>query len=122
MKQGTLVRHKHTGKEGVVVDDPFCVCTPDETPVVYWGEEGFLGTQTDELQEIGQYKATPDLHKCGSGRGDNCCIFLAMGPDGLSCERFSDMRYTLIFKRMNAKRNPREPFPDCMIFETKKNG
>ena len=117
MKQGALVRHKPTGKEGVVVDDTWSCCSPDETPVVFWGVTSFLGTPTDELEEIGEYDATPDMHKCGAGRGADCCIFLTMGPGGPCCERFSSMRNTLIFKKMSAKRDPPEPFPECMISE-----
>jgi len=118
MEQGTLVRHKLTSKEGVVISDPWgCCCSPDDTMVVYWGTTYGLRTQTDELEEIGEYDATPDLHKCGAGRGADCCIFLVVGPGGPSCERFGSMRYTLLFKTMSAKRHPSEPFPECMIFE-----
>lgn len=118
MEQGTLVRHNLTGKEGVVVSDPFGCCTSDETPVVFWGVTSFFGTQTDELEEIGKYEATPDMHKCGAGRGADCCIFLTMGPNGPCCERFGSMRCTLIFRTMAAKRDPATPFPECMIFES----
>ena len=111
------MRYKPTGKEGVVISNSFGCCSSDETAVVFWGETFFLGMLTDRLEAIGEYEATPDLHKCGAGRGADCCIFLTVGPDGPCCERFSTMRDTLIFKTMTAEREPPEPFPECMIFE-----
>ncbi len=121
METGTIVEHKTTGRQGVVVNDNFAACTPEETPVVFWGTTYFEGTPTSELDPLGEYQATPNLHKCGAGRKAECCIFLTMGPNGVCCERFSSMRDTLIFKVMSAERNPPEPFPDCMIFPTTPN-
>lgn len=96
-------------------------CTPNETPVVWDGEGGFSGTQTDLLTVIGPENAIGDPKKCGAGRGEECCIFLTCGPDGFCCDRFGDLRYSIIFKasRFTAKREPTAMFPQCQIQESK---
>lgn len=111
---GTKVRNTETGKHGVVVDDIMNCCSSDETPVVYEGETGFLGTDTNNLEDLGPENAQADLHKCGAGKGADCCIFLTGNADGPHCERFSSFRNHLIFKTMRAKRHPAEPWPECM--------
>jgi len=58
----------------------------------------------------------PDPIKCGAGRGEECCIFLTAGSKGFECERFGSLRDMLISRTMNAKRNPEEPYPQCMKF------
>ena len=70
----------------------------------------------EAFRVVGQENARPIPRKCGAGKGADCCVFLTCGADGFSCERFSSMRDTLLFKTMNAKRNPSEPYPNCMVF------
>jgi len=112
MKIGTIV--EYNGRRGVVVNDFMSCCTTDETPVVFYGDDGFNGTPTAELKIIGPENPIPDLAKCGAGQEAKCCIFLTMGPKGTCCERHSDLRYSLIFKQdMSAKRQPVKPFPEC---------
>ena len=114
MKQGTIVEHTESGRRGVVVNDAFGVCSPEEIGVVYYGTTYSDGTQQELLRQVGTYEAVPDLKACGAGKGDDCCIFLTVGPEGPCCERFSSLRNSLIFKTMRAKREPPEPYPDCM--------
>lgn len=114
MKTGTIVKNTETGQLGIVVQDSFGCCTPNELAVVYEGTTSFLGTDTGVLKEIGTYDATPDYERCGAGKGAACCIFLAVGVGGFCCERFSGLRDDLIFRDMKAKRNPPEPYPECM--------
>ena len=117
IKVQTKVRHVPSGRIGVVCPDLVNCCTPEETPVVYEGETGFLGTETVELEILGPENAVPDPQRCGAGQGENCCIFLTCGPNGFCCERFSSLRYDLIFKTMSAKRQPVEMYPGCMFKE-----
>ena len=113
IEPGIVVRMN--GNEGVTVRDSFSCCGQEETPVVWNGETYSTGTETKRLEVVGPYKADPDPNKCGAGKGDDCCIFLAVGANGMCCERFSSLRNTLLFKTgMSAKRDPPEPYPDCM--------
>ena len=114
----TIVRRKSNGALGVVVQDRFNCCTPSEVPIVYHGTTLFLGTEIDDLEEVGPENAVADFRKCGAGQGAECCVFLTGGAKGADCERFGTFRDTLLFKsNMNAKRNPAEPYPECMIFD-----
>lgn len=114
IKSGMLVtRH---GMKGVTVDDMAGCCSPEQTPVVYDGETSFEGVLTEELHIIGPENPVADLVKCGAG-SSKCCIFLTAGPQGMCCERHSDLRYTLIFKTMAAKRHPKKLFPACQDLE-----
>ncbi len=111
----TRVKNKD-GEMGVTCPDFMSSCTKDEVPVVYDGTTASLGTLESDLEIIGPENAIADFIKCGAGKGNDCCIFLTAGPEGASCERYSSLRHTLIFKEMNSKRNPSEPYPNCMIF------
>lgn len=51
-KRGDLVIHKVTHRKGVVVDDVWGVCSPDEVPVRYEGETGYLGTDPCDLENF----------------------------------------------------------------------
>jgi len=115
------VRNTKTGSLGVTVDDLaglLSCCDPGETPVVFDGQGGFTGIQTEDLEVLGPENAIADLQRCGAGKGADCCIFLASGPEGVSCQRFGELRYDIIFRKekMNAKREPTEPFPGCQLF------
>lgn len=92
-------------------------CLPDETPVVFDGDAFSQGVMTTDLKVIGPENAIPDHKRCGAGRGAECCIFLTVGPKGFECERFSSLRYTLMFKKdsMNAKREPLPLYPGCFL-------
>lgn len=113
----TRVKNSSTGKLGVVVPDmppPLDVCESG-VMVSYDNEEGADETACENLEQLGPESATPDYDKCGGGKGEKCCIFLTMGPDGFCCERHSSLRWSLIFKTgMSAKREPLEPYPECM--------
>ncbi len=114
---GIVVENKETGNMGVVVNDPFGVCTDSETPVVYEGTTGFSGTDTKKLKAIGPENAQANPKKCGAGQGEKACIFLALGVDGFSCERFGSLRYIIVSKKegMRAKREPTELYPNCQL-------
>lgn len=108
------------GRRGVTAPDFMSCCLPIETPVIWSGESAFEGTDTDTLTVIGPEDAKADFHKCGAGREAQCCKFLTGGPLGACCERFSGLRYTLIFKSgMSAQREPIEPYPACQKFPSK---
>lgn len=109
---------EHNGRRGVTCPDFMTCCEEWETPVVFEGESAFTGVSTEELTVIGDENAKADLHKCGAGRGRACCIFLTVGPKGPDCERFSEMRFRLIFRKdtMTAQAEPSEPFPACQKF------
>lgn len=111
-KLGTIVETSE-GLRGVVVGDMMNCCSEDETPVVFYGATGFEGTPTDMLREVGPENAVADLEKCGARQGAKCCRFLTVGAKGPRCERHSTLRYSLIFKEMNAKRHPVKAFPLC---------
>lgn len=116
MEIGTRVLNKKNGKAGYVINDSFGCCSDGETLVVYEGTTYGLGTDTELLEETMQIPQIPDHIKCGAGKGEDCCIFLTISGQGFKCERFTSLRDSLIFKTMNAKRNPEEPYPDCMKF------
>jgi hypothetical protein len=117
IQRGTVVEHE--GKRGVVVDDFMSCCGAGETPVVYYGDSGFTGTPTAELQIIGPENPIADPQKCGAG-DKRCCIFLTLGVTGWNCERHGTLRYALIFakSRMNASRHPVAKFPYCQSEES----
>lgn len=115
-----VVQNKKTGKKGVTVDDTpgmLSVCSDEETPVVYEGDTGFDGTLTTDLKVIGPENAVADLKKCGAGKGKQCCIFLSVGRNGPDCERHGSLRFDIIMRKekMNAKREPTEPYPKCQL-------
>jgi len=116
MKVGTRVRNKLTGAIAHVVSDSFGVCGDSEELLVYDGTSYGCGTDKDEIEEIEQIVPIPNPEECGAGKGEKCCIFLTVSAKGFECERFSGLRDTLIFRTMNAKRHPEEPYPDCMEF------
>ena len=116
MNIGTRVRNRENRKEGTVIQDSFQCCSPEEELIVYDGTNTGLGTDRGFLLEIVSEVEIPDLKGCGAGRGEQCCIFLTVGLEA-NCERFTSLRDSLIFKTMNAKRNPEEPYPACMIFK-----
>lgn len=113
-----IVKNKETGGVGVTCDDlpGLLNCNgPDEISVVYDGTIIASGTDYRVLEIIGQENAIADLHKCGAGKGEECCIFLTFDPNGIKCQRFGDLRWSLVFLKMNSKRCPKEPFPRCQI-------
>jgi len=116
MKIRTKVRNIETGKFGHVIQDSFGCCSNEEDLIVYDRTNTGLGTDRAILEEVTEEPPIPDMNRCGAGKGKECCIFLTMSPDGPVCERFTTMRDALIFKTMNAERNPKEPYPECMKF------
>ncbi len=117
IKTGHQVQLAKNGRLGMAVNDLMSCCADFETPVVWDGEGRFNGTDTADLKDLGIPDHTPNHIKCGSGKGAECCIYLTAGAGGFSCERFSTLRHTLQFRTMNAKRKPKEVYPDCMISE-----
>lgn len=115
--RGIVVRDVITGKIGVTVDDIADTCSPEETPVVFEGETSFLGIGTEELEVLGPEKAVADLKRCGAGQGKQCCVFLVIGEKGPECQRFAEMRNSLIFRKeeMGAQREPTEMYPRCQL-------
>ena len=67
----------------------------------------------------------PDPHKCGAGKGAECCIFLTCGANGFICERHGPtdgyLRKLAADGEMGAQRAPETPYPDCMIFGEQEN-
>ncbi len=116
MKTGTKVKNTGTGELGHVIDDDFGCCDDTEILVVYDGTSHGMGTDKKLLEPFRGLTPNPDMEKCGAGQGADCCIFLTVGAKGPCCERFTSMRNTLLFRTMNAKRDPKESWPECMIF------
>jgi hypothetical protein len=113
-----VVRNKATDCIGVICRDlpgPLSCNGPDEVSVVYDGTTCASGTDYRELEIIGPENAVADLEKCGAGRGEETCIFLVVGSRGAECQRFGSLRWDLIFRTMNAKRNPDRLFPHCQF-------
>ena len=90
--------------------------TEDEVSVVYDDTTTALGTNYRLLEIIGEEKAIASINNCGGKMGANCCIFLSVGSGGAECQRFGDLRWGIIFRKMKAKRHPKEPFPECQKF------
>lgn len=114
----TVVRNKKSGSTGVVCPDlggMLSCCADDEVPVVYEGASAFCGTPFDQLEVIGPENAVADLRKCGAGQEEKCCIFLTMGASGPECQRFGNLRWNLVFRKMSVKREPAELFPSCQL-------
>lgn len=117
MEVGTKVRNRR-GKIGVVIDDLpgiMGVCGPDEVLVVYEGTTFGCGTSRSDLEAIGKAEAVASPEKCGAGKGAKCCIFLVVSGDGWECQRFGALRNNLIFREMEARRHPAEPYPGCQL-------
>ncbi|MBI2098561.1 MAG: hypothetical protein HYT49_02790 [Candidatus Wildermuthbacteria bacterium] len=113
-----VVRNKETGATGVVCPDlpgPLSVDGPDEVGVVYDGETTAHGTDFRVLEVVGPENAVADLDKCGAGKGEQACIFLTIGSKGVECQRFGNLRWSLIFRTMKAKRHPEKLFPECQL-------
>ena len=117
MEIGHIVRRKDTDAKGVVVGDPYGVCSLNEVPVNYEGLTGFVGTPKEFLEDLGPENAKPDPGKCGIGKGEQCCIFFSIGRNGLECQRRGNLRDSLILNKgkMTAKREPTEIFPNCQL-------
>ena len=117
MKTGTLVRNTDTGIIGVVVDDSFGCCSKEEVPVVYEGVTYSSGTPLENLEDLGPENARADLKKCGAGQEEKCCIFLAIGKNGVECQRFGSLRISIILRKESttAKREPTQLFPNCQL-------
>ena len=114
MKIQTRVQNSD-GRTGTVCPDLVNCCSDDEVAVVYDGTTNFYGTPEADLIILGPENAVPDPKACGAGKSDDCCIFLTVGSNGFDCERHSSLRWSLVFKKgMSAKRNPAEPYPQCM--------
>jgi hypothetical protein len=117
MKPGTIVKSKANGILGVICHDlpSYLRCgDPGDITVQFAGSAGTLELPPDEVEIIGEESPIPDHDKCGGGKGANCCIFLILDGDGFHCERHGELRWSLIFSTMTAKRVPGEFYPDCM--------
>lgn len=115
MDPQTVVKHKPTGRMGVVVMDRWGCCDDSETPVVFEGTNYFTGIPTKELDIIRIENAIADAEKCGAGRGEETCIFLVFGGGKFECQRFGSMRDSLLSQNMRAKRHPIELYPGCQL-------
>jgi hypothetical protein len=118
-RPGLVVRNRRTNSIGVTCPNLPGVLNcngPDEVSVVYDGTTVAVGTDYRLLEIIREENAVADLKKCGAGRGKDACIFLVVAPNGAKCERFGELRWNLIFKTREAKREPKEFFPKCQIF------
>lgn len=106
------------GERGVVVPDMSGMMNcngPEEVGVVYERSNVSVGTNWRNLKIIGFEDAIADLKKCGAWRGSECCKFLVVGSRGVECQRFGPMRWSLIFRKMTAEREPTRPYPNCQF-------
>ena len=51
-EDGDRVIHVRTRQRGTVVNDDYAVCAPEEVPVVYDGDPGYIGTDWRELRKL----------------------------------------------------------------------
>lgn len=117
MEPQTLVKRKSDGKLGVIVPDSFGCCD-EGVAVVFDGNSYYQETMPDNLEVIGHENAIADFKKCGGGLGEQCCIFLTADATGFTCDRFSSLRASIIFKDdMVSKRYPVEMYPNCQLEE-----
>ena len=117
IKLGVVVKHIETGKKGVISTGGHYF--PGEgVAVVYEGNTSFVMTTEDRLEVLREENAIPNIHKCGAGRGAECCIFLLVGGDGIECSRFAKERDAVIamFNKPghSAARHPTQMYPACM--------
>ena len=116
----SVVRNIVTGQVGVVCPElqpPMGCNEPGQVSVVYEGDNCACETDPEDLTFLRKEEAVADMKKCGAGKGAECCIFLVMGKNGPECQRFGDLRWSLIFKTMDsAERNPVELYPACQKF------
>ena len=75
----------------------------------------------DQLDYSAGGEVHADMHRCGLGRGAECCLFLTVGGGGPFCARNSSMHQALLNKRpdFSAKRIPEQRWPECMVFPEK---
>ncbi len=117
MEMGTVVKSRESGLLGVVCPDlpSYLRCgDPGDITVQFQGTPATLELPPSDVEIIGMEDPVPDYKKCGSGLGENCCIFLVVDGGGFRCERHRSLRWRLIFSTMTAKRNPGELYPACM--------
>lgn len=73
------------------------------------------------MVHVARSEVVPNPAKCGAGREAECCIFLTVGAEGFSCERFgpldAECRRRAREYGWSAQRVPEEPWPTCMIHE-----
>lgn len=119
IKVQTRVKHMQSGLTGTTCPDLMSCCSPGEVPVIWDGKDAFEGTDETLLEVLGPENAVPAVKRCGMGRGAECCIFLVTGAGGFKCARFSDVRWSIIFKKagMRAQREPVVAYPGCMFPE-----
>lgn len=117
MQARDTVKHRITGDVGVIVptiqmlreDGPLSVIF-DESEVAHVVEN------ESDFEITGRYHADPDENGCGFGQGDRCCRFLGIGAGGLTCLRFGDLHWSMVFKSGSAKnREPKRLYPDCKL-------
>lgn len=113
-RQGTIVKHKGDDSKGVVIDDDFGDCTPDETLVVWEGTDSGDATSPEALESVGIYDpSVANMRMCGQGKA-GCCKYLAIGPDGPECLRFGSLRNTVLARSdMRAEGSPNGLYPKC---------
>lgn len=68
--------------------------------------------------------AIADFHKCGAGRGAECCAYLVGGGEGAECGREQPGIASHVVRRvaedsMRAQRLPKELWPECMKFSAR---
>lgn len=119
MKAGTKVKHKETGRLGVVVEDHFNCCDLRiEVPVVWDGQDWYQGSDPQTFEDLGPEDPQPSLERCGAG-SEEACIFLCASGQGLECQRFGPLREPILTKhrtkKMTAARNPMGIFPGCQL-------
>ncbi len=125
LKEQTRVKHKETGKTGVIGPTINLLQMDGDHPLsIFW--DGAIAGQSlntcggeAAFEDLGPENAAPDPVKCGAGQGEDCCIFLTAGAKGFECERYGSLRYALIFRKeqMHARREPKDPYPGCFLSE-----
>jgi hypothetical protein len=115
-----LVEEINTGRKAMTMPTISMLLSDgdSDTSIVFDGRSGSatlncFADGAKQFKIVGPDPAVADLQKCGAGKGADCCKFLVAGVNGVECARFGTMHYDLVFRTMNAKREPTKFYPAC---------
>lgn len=126
LKIQTRLKHRKTGEVGTTCPTHYALLSDGDGPIsiVFDGEdtgasiadrEGTVGVYDEtDFEVLGPEAAVVD-DACGLGKGALCCVYATMGPNGLSCDRFTELGRGHLMHRndMGAKRKPTAGYPEC---------
>ena len=115
MKALDIVRHRISGKTGVILDT-IPMLQEDGPLSVVFDKSTTAEVITNEraFDVIGTYRATADEAGCGVGKDNQACRFLGVGRDGYVCNRFTSLHWPSEI-RFSHRRGPNRLYPHCKI-------